>query len=98
MNCNPCQNQGMDWDMYINQKNMNQNQQQNMNNMNQQQKMASPYSNVINRYYYQDVAVPVNYHTHVVNNCVKRYHPVPCCTYSEETVYLDDPCCGCQQK
>lgn len=51
--------------------------------------------NVVNKYFYQDVAVPVNYHTHVINNVVKRYHGVPYCTYSEETVYLDE--CPCSQ-
>lgn len=72
-------------------------QNQNMNYNNQQQNTCNPYTNVINKYYYQDVAVPMEYHTHIINNCVKRYYTVPYCTYSEETVYVDAPCqCQCQ--
>lgn len=55
-----------------------------------------PFTNVINRYFYQDVPVPVQYHTKIVNNCIKRYYPAPYNTCSEETVYVDEPYCGCQ--
>ncbi len=54
------------------------------------------YTNVINKYYYEQVPVPVNYHTHIVKNCVKCYYPVPCYTCSEETVYVDQCQCQCQ--
>lgn len=49
----------------------------------------APFTNVVNKYYYQNVPYPVNYHTHVINNCVKCYQPVPQYTCSEETVYID---------
>ena len=38
----------------------------------------------------QDVPHYTNYHTHVVNNCIKRHINIPTYSTSTENVYLDE--------
>ena len=47
-------------------------------------------NNVVQTYNYQDVPHVTNYHTHTVNNCIKRHINIPTYTASQETVYVDE--------
>ncbi len=38
----------------------------------------------------QDVPHYINYHTHVVNNCIKRHINIPTYSTSSENVYIDE--------
>lgn len=52
---------------------------------------------VVNKCFVEDVPYYVNYHTHCVNNVVRRHIQVPTYSTSEETVYYDEwnNSCGC---
>ena len=52
---------------------------------------------VVNKCFVEDVPYYVNYHTHQVNNVVRRHIQVPTYSCSEQTVYYDEwpNSCGC---
>lgn len=45
---------------------------------------------VVNKCYYEDIPHYTNYHTTVVNNCIRRHINIPTFTQSEEVVYTDE--------
>ena len=47
-------------------------------------------NNVVQTYNYQDVPHVTNYHTHVVNNCIKKHINIPVYSQSSENVYIDE--------
>lgn len=56
-------------------------------------------NNVVNKCFVEDVPYYVNYHTHQVNNVVRRHIQVPTYSCSEQTVYYDEwpNSCGCSR-
>lgn len=53
------------------------------------------YCNVVNKCFVEEIPHTINYHTHVVNTCVKKHIYIPKYTQSEETVIVNE-CCGNQ--
>lgn len=53
-------------------------------------------NNVVHECFVEEVPHVVNYHTHVIKNCVKKHITIPQYTQSEEVIYYDqyEPC-GC---
>ena len=45
---------------------------------------------VVQTYNYEDIPHYINYHTHIVNNCVKRHVNVPTCSASTENVVINE--------
>ena len=52
---------------------------------------------IVNKCFYEDVPYYVNYHTHQVNNVIRRHIQVPTYSTSEQTIYYDEwpNSCGC---
>ncbi len=47
-------------------------------------------NNVVNKCFVQEVPHYTNFHTHVVNNCVRKHVNIPTFSTDEETVVIDE--------
>lgn len=48
--------------------------------------------NCVHKQFVEEVPVPMNFHTHIVNTVVRKHYIVPSYTESCETVYVNE--CG----
>jgi hypothetical protein len=77
-----------------------------MNYMNQQQPMQqmmkpcqmmpqSSCNQVVQKQFVEEMPYYVDYHTHIVNNVVRKHIQIPVYSQSQETVYFDEWQMGC---
>lgn len=50
---------------------------------------------VVNKCFVEELPYYVNYHTHQINNVIRRHIQIPTFSTSEETVYFDEWQTGC---